>query len=47
MTPLAGAGVTLHSTGDVNGRLYGFRHEGAAGTLERVDLTAAFGAVRE
>lgn len=50
---LAGAGNTFHSTaggpdaGDVNGRLYGFRHDGAAGTLERHDLTAAFGATKE
>ena len=32
--------------GAVNGRFYGRSHEGVAGTLERSDLTAAFGASR-
>ena len=43
-------GNYLRSTGGddgtVNGRFYGSRHEGVSGTLERSDLTAAFGAAR-
>ncbi len=43
-------GNYLRSTGGdagtVNGRFYGSSHEGVAGTLERADLTAAFGASR-
>ena len=43
-------GNYLRSTGGdagtVNGRFYGSSHEGVAGTLERSDLTAAFGAAR-
>ena len=33
--------------GDVNGRFYGDEYEGAAGSLERRDLTGAFGATRD
>jgi len=44
-------GNTFHDTAGDAGRLTGIfvghRHEGAAGTLERTDLTAAFGAERE
>ena len=32
--------------GTVNGQFYGASHEGVAGSLERDDLTAAFGATR-
>ncbi len=43
-------GNYLRSTGGdagtVNGRFYGSSHEGVSGTLERSDLTAAFGASR-
>ena len=43
-------GNYLRSTGGdvgtVNGRFYGSSHEGVSGTLERSDLTAAFGAAR-
>ena len=43
-------GNTFRETGGDNGRLTGIftgrEHEGAAGTLERSDLTAAFGATR-
>ena len=43
-------GNTFYETGGDDGRLTGIftgaRHEGAAGTLERTDLTAAFGATR-
>ena len=45
------AGNYLKSTGGddgtVNGQFYGVGHEGVAGSLERDDLTAAFGGVRE
>ena len=51
---LRGAGNTFHTThtagadaGDVNGRFYGHEHEGAAGTLEREDLTAAFATTKD
>ena len=51
---LHSAGNTFHTThnaggdaGDVNGRFYGHEHEGAAGALEREDLTAAFGATKD
>ena len=44
-------GNTFHETGGDAGRLVGTftgrNHKGAAGTLERVDLVAAFGAIRE
>ena len=44
------AGNYLRSTGGddgtVNGQFYGAGHEGVAGSLEREDLTAAFGATR-
>ena len=44
-------GSTLQATGGDAGRLIGSftgrRHEGAAGTIERIDLVAAFGATRE
>ena len=44
------AGNYLRSTGGddgtVNGQFYGAGHEGVAGSLERDDLTAAFGATR-
>ena len=44
------SGNTFSETGGDNGRLtgvfVGHRHEGAAGTLQRDDLTAAFGASR-
>lgn len=47
---IAVAGNYLRSTGGddgtVNGRFYGAGHEGVAGSVERDDLTAAFGAVR-
>ena len=33
--------------GTVNGQFYGTDHEGVAGSLERADLTAAFGATRD
>ena len=33
--------------GDLIGTFYGPSHEGATGTLERIDLTAAFGGIRE
>ena len=43
-------GNYLRSTGGddgtVNGQFYGVDHEGVAGSLERDDLTAAFGATR-
>ncbi len=45
------SGYYLRSTGGddgvVTGSFYGGAHEGVAGGLERADLTAAFGAVRE
>ena len=48
---IAVAGNTFRETGGDDGRLTGIftgrSHEGAAGTLERSDLTAAFGASRE
>ena len=48
---IAVRGNTFRETGGDAGRLTGIfvgtRHEGAAGTLERTDLTAAFGAERE
>ena len=34
-------------TGTVNGQFYGPNHEGVGGPVERVDLTAAFGARRQ
>ena len=34
-------------TGTVNGQFYGPNHEGVGGSVERVDLTAAFGARRQ
>ena len=44
------SGNFIRSTGGddgvLHGRFYGLNHEGAAGTLERSDLTAAFGASR-
>ena len=44
------SGNVMHRTGgdegNLSGRFYGNSHEGAAGTLERSDLTAAFGASR-
>ena len=44
------SGNFIRSTGGddgvLHGRFYGRNHEGAAGTLERSDLTAAFGASR-
>lgn len=44
-------GNYLRSTGGadgtVNGQFYGAGHEGVAGSLERDDLTAAFGAIRD
>ena len=47
---IAVTGNTFHETGGDAGRLTGIftgaAHEGAAGTLERSDLTAAFGASR-
>lgn len=47
---IAVRGNTFRETGGDQGRLTGIfvghRHEGAAGTLERSDLTAAFGATR-
>ena len=47
---IAGRGNTFRETGGNAGRLTGIvtgqSHEGAAGTLERSDLTAAFGASR-
>ena len=47
---IAVAGNYLRSTGGddgtVNGQFYGAGHEGVAGSVERDDLTAAFGAVR-
>ena len=33
--------------GTVNGQFYGTSHEGVAGSVERDDLTASFGARRE
>ena len=33
-------------TGELNGKFVGERHHGAVGTLDRADLTAAFGATR-
>ena len=46
----AGAAPTFWETGGDDGRLTGVftghQHEGAIGTLERTDLTAAFGASR-
>ena len=48
---IAVGGNYLRSTGGdvgiVNGQFYGAGHEGVAGSLERHDLTAAFGAARE
>ena len=48
---IAVGGNYLRSTGGddgtVNGQFYGAGHEGVAGSLERDDLTAAFGARRE
>lgn len=48
---IAVRGNTFRETGGDNGRLSGIfvgaSHEGAAGTLERTDLTAAFGADRD
>ena len=48
---IAVAGNYLRSTGGddgtVNGQFYGAGHEGVAGSLERDDLTAAFGAARD
>ena len=45
------AGNYLRTTGGdggtVNGQFYGAGHEGVAGSLEREDLTAAFGAARD
>ena len=47
---IAVRGNTFRETGGDEGRLTGVfvgaAHEGAAGTLERDDLTAAFGAAR-
>ena len=47
---IAVTGNTFRETGGDDGRLTGIfvgrSHEGAAGTLERSDLTAAFGASR-
>ena len=44
-------GNYLHSTGGddgtVNGRFYGRAHEGVAGSVEREDLTATLGGLRE
>ena len=44
-------GNYLRSTGGdagtVNGQFYGASHEGVGGSVERADLTAAFGAVRQ
>lgn len=48
---IAVAGSYLRSTGGddgvVNGQFYGAGHEGVAGSVERDDLTAAFGATRD
>lgn len=48
---IAVGGNYLHSTGGdagtVNGRFLGSHHEGVAGSVERADLTAAFGAQRQ
>ena len=48
---IAVSGNTFRETGGDDGTLTGIftgqSHEGAAGTLERSDLTAAFGASRE
>ncbi|MDE2904493.1 MAG: hypothetical protein OXQ28_00245 [Acidobacteriota bacterium] len=48
---IAVRGNTFRETGGDDGRLTGIfvgrHHEGAAGTLERADLTAAFGATRD
>ena len=47
---IAVRGNTFRETGGDTGQLMGIftgrQHEGAAGTLERTDLTAAFGASR-
>ena len=47
---VSSSGNTFHETGGDDGRLLGIftgtGHEGVAGTLERSDLTAAFGASR-
>ena len=39
-----GGNFLYSDDGAVNGRFYGSAHEGVAGTVERADLTAAFGA---
>lgn len=48
---LSVSSIFLRSTGGdegtVNGVFYGYHHNTVGGTLERADLTAAFGAARE
>ena len=49
MLPTATTGETSSGgdTGTVNGQFYGTGHEGVAGSVERDDLIAAFGAERQ